>query len=856
MSDKPTSGSNVKGGNRVGSLRIFIGLGLLLLTGVFGYVAYYVVYYFEERLSNEEFNALAVQMERSTLSSMERKALALSSISNLLAMQCPDSEMWPNCSVPITSFLNITDPLIAMGELRTLAFAPIIEPYQVSEFEAFAYKTFEEEGYENMGLSAFGRGISAVDPNSLERFHDTEGPHLNNKYQLLTPVIQVGNLEDNRAAVMFNLYSQEARISAIDFMMDCFNAGGRGEDCISITDVIHLVQDPVFRPAVLVIHPVTAFNDPDKLVGLDYGVVNWDTVFSSVLPDFVDGIGVVLRGGEEDYTFEIKHGITRFKSRSDTHDDSYDSTEHHFAIPYFTGPIKYTVSIYKTDAFVDAYHSNLPIYACIMILVLMLVISGFLVTYDRSIQKAVKERDLVMDTKRLFVRFISHEMRTPMNIVHLGLKLISQELVDFMSSNTHQDTIKADALFPIMEEWVKLIGDIEASTDTSILVLNDLIDYDKIHLGGMTIVPEPLPVWKVVKDTVQPFFVQARQAGVELKMDIQIDKATALSSMSGEERQCLSELCVMADPIKISQVLRNLLSNALKFSCPNSTVEISAHFEKGKCCKKDLNAEGCCPFIKTGNIVFSVKDRGAGISPKDQKNLFQEGIQFRANQLQAGGGSGLGLWITKGIVELHNGTISAFSEGEGFGTTFTVTLPVGLVRPVNNADGDDYDVEKASGVSISEQIISSLNSIRRVQNHSVVPLSSPPPACAAEDGGGRCSPAVKQEEASTATAAATDIRGAVEAEAAGGVRLGSDQAKPSAKRKICNILAVDDSALSLKLVLRTLRRHGYTCYEAVDGLDCLKKYDSLLAEGVAIDVILMDYEMPVMNGKLSEAKPS
>lgn len=78
---------------------------------------------------------------------------------------------------------------------------------------------------------------------------------------------------------------------------------------------------------------------------------------------------------------------------------------------------------------------------------------------------------------------------------------------------------------------------------------------------------------------------------------------------------------------------------------------------------------------RLGEFVCVVRDTGHGISPEDIIHLFKEGMQFHANQLQAGGGSGLGLWISKGIVEMHGGTLTAHSDGEEKGCCFTLRLP-------------------------------------------------------------------------------------------------------------------------------------------------------------------------------------
>ena len=95
-------------------------------------------------------------------------------------------------------------------------------------------------------------------------------------------------------------------------------------------------------------------------------------------------------------------------------------------------------------------------------------------------------------------------------------------------------------------------------------------------------------------------------------------------------------------------------------------------------------------------LYISVIDSGAGISTENQKKLFKEVIQFNPEKLQSGGGSGFGLYICKGIVDLHEGFLSVFSEGEGLGSTFTVQLPM----------------EKASNNVLLEALVSSR--LRRV----------------------------------------------------------------------------------------------------------------------------------------------
>ena len=189
------------------------------------------------------------------------------------------------------------------------------------------------------------------------------------------------------------------------------------------------------------------------------------------------------------------------------------------------------------------------------------------------------------------------------------------------------------------------------------------------------------------------------------------------------------------------------------------------------------------PIDRGGSIRFAVKDQGVGMSPEQLLELFAEGVQFDANKLQAGGGSGLGLSISKGIVEQHGGTIKVESEGYGMGTTFTVELPL-------------YKFPQG------------------------VPSS-------AEHGRG-------MNEARTDASSTTD----------------SHPRQP----KKHHVLVVEDSASNRKMLVRLIERAGHTVATATNGQEAVDAYMRDVQAGlddpdhVPFDTILMDSEMPVMNG--------
>jgi two-component system, sensor histidine kinase len=179
------------------------------------------------------------------------------------------------------------------------------------------------------------------------------------------------------------------------------------------------------------------------------------------------------------------------------------------------------------------------------------------------------------------------------------------------------------------------------------------------------------------------------------------------------------------------------------------------------------------PSDEIGHVVISVTDSGPGLSEEQLCTLFHEGVQFNPNKLQAGQGSGLGLWISKEIVNLHHGQIRAKSDGLGYGATFEVKLPVVLRDTLNSEPR----------LSASER-------------------------WSAPDG-------FHPRERS--------LRGV----------------RPA------HVLVVDDAASNRKLVSRLLKSKGFICHEAENGQECV---DKVLAGEHPYEFILLDYEMPVMDG--------
>jgi diguanylate cyclase (GGDEF)-like protein len=249
--------------------------------------------------------------------------------------------------------------------------------------------------------------------------------------------------------------------------------------------------------------------------------------------------------------------------------------------------------------------------------------------------------------KSRFIANMSHELRTPLNSI-LGF---SDILLDktFGELNENQ------------ERYVKNI----CSSGRHLLELvNNVLDIAKIEAGKYEMSYETFPISDVMSETVAVMKPLAGQKGVELVLEF------------GDE-----EGVITADRVKIKQVFYNLLSNAIKFTPAGGKVRFGVGREDGRGDTHDREV-----------IKFLVSDTGVGIGPDDMERIFDEFEQADASFSRQYGGAGLGLTLTRKLVELHGGTIAVESK-LGEGSCFVVSIP--LISPV----GDERS-EEAEAVSL------------------------------------------------------------------------------------------------------------------------------------------------------------
>jgi signal transduction histidine kinase len=240
----------------------------------------------------------------------------------------------------------------------------------------------------------------------------------------------------------------------------------------------------------------------------------------------------------------------------------------------------------------------------------------------REIQEKSAQLEVANRHKSEFLANMSHELRTPLNAI-IGFS----------------DVLLQRMFGELNEQQADYLQDIRSSGSHLLTLINDILDLSKIEAGRMELEAAPFSLVAALDNAVTLVRERAQSHGIKLTLDVSPDVDT-----------------IVADERKLKQIVVNLLANAVKFTPDGGAVTLGARRENGE-------------------IRLAVRDSGIGIAPEDQERIFEEFQQASHQGERSREGTGLGLALSKRMVELHGGTITVESA-PGKGSTFTVALPL------------------------------------------------------------------------------------------------------------------------------------------------------------------------------------
>lgn len=274
-------------------------------------------------------------------------------------------------------------------------------------------------------------------------------------------------------------------------------------------------------------------------------------------------------------------------------------------------------------------------------------------TSERAARVAAEKANRLKDE---FLATLSHELRTPLNAI-IGWTQVLQ----FRP--------------PSATDLAEGLAIIERNAKIQAELINDLLDVSRIMSGKLRLNIQPIDPAVMVRDAMASVMPAAQAKGV--KIDLSLDSAGG---------------SILGDAARLQQVIWNVVNNAVKFTPRDGSVHVAMQRRKD-------------------DLDIRISDTGQGIKPEFLPHLFEQFRQEDAGTTRTHGGLGLGLAIVKHLVELHGGTVSAFSEGEGRGTQVLIRLPVfQQEQPESAIPADEAVSEQPSPVA--EPAAASLKDVR------------------------------------------------------------------------------------------------------------------------------------------------
>lgn len=422
----------VKSPQKISILRIMLIVTITSAGILSGGLSYYLIRNYQYQLYQQEFNNLIDDNYKSIQESLFVKLEMNIQVATIFGLACPTLANWPYCVLPSEEFTERTNSLISVSQISQFATLPIVKPELKNNFEKFALNYYKSDGGypNNTGISKFGSGIYKFDSN-FNRIQTSNHSNIGS-YDIFLPVLQVSNIQFGSTSILFDAHSDIAISSTTEGVLDCVNKmiqiNGLNlsykadriliqKKCSSITDFI-----PSFGLKSSVIGtPIFPINDTNSniVVGFSGSLFSWSSILSST-SRFDSNYECVIKSSTSSVQliYEVNNGIVTDHNFQKDSKKTYDSFNNRLKKSYILNndinnnlslnQTIYTITYYSTQETPSKY---LAILVCCCCIGVTIIISFIFLFFNNLMNREAIEANVLLDSKRIFVRFISHEIR-------------------------------------------------------------------------------------------------------------------------------------------------------------------------------------------------------------------------------------------------------------------------------------------------------------------------------------------------------------------------------------------------------------------------------------------------------------
>jgi len=382
--------------------------GALIFTGVlYGLGVYFGLSFLQRAYAVKDFTSLARKAGTDIRKSFAQSNKALEYLAERYATTHPDESEWPLVMLP--GFEMKMPYLRDISGFDTLSFAPLVRFEEVNSTERFLMDAWAADPLISASAGLL-TGIYGVNESAGTVYKDTSRVDWDARYEIVAPLAQL--LFDREVPVSMlgrDIHASSHYGPVVESTMRCTYAHNysyaRGS-CGRVT----ALYDPGNLNSVTVqstiMVPIMLGHNSSQMVGIVGGQFQWGKVIASIIPDYVSGIGIVLRVKGDAVTLRVDNGQVVLLSVGDTHGKHYDYFKHLEAGVLISGTDICTIEFYPHQKFIDLRTDDSPVYLSVGTALFILLCTLLFFLYDVPMRNSAIRTEIVLETKRRFVRFV------------------------------------------------------------------------------------------------------------------------------------------------------------------------------------------------------------------------------------------------------------------------------------------------------------------------------------------------------------------------------------------------------------------------------------------------------------------